>query len=557
LPIDRPTPVSRAFEGAGDEALASQARIVAAFARSLRAGGWAVRRFETHVSWVLVAGRQAWKLKKALRTGFLDYGSLALRRRACDEEVRVNRRFAPDLYLGVVALRGPASAPVPDGEGPLLDWAVHMRAFPDDARWDRLARAGGLRRAHVDQLAVWLAGQHAGAPVAGAPGARLPADPVGHALRQRRATLASLRARLTDSEDCRLLAAIAAREARQAPALGAALAQRLAAGRFRECHGDLHLANLLLIDGRPLAFDAIEFDPALRWIDVIADLAFASMDLARHGRADLGRRLVDAYLAESGDYDGARVLRAHQVDRALVRGLVAALRHPPAATARDRPGTAPHARLALAPWRTYLSLAWTLGEPVRPVLFATHGFSGSGKSSRTEGLVEAVGAVRIRADVERKRMHGLSPAARSGSAPSGGIYGAAATEATYARLCELAAPVLAGGLDVVLDATYLRRAHRDRARACARALGVPFAILDFPVARAVLRARVAARAARCEGVSEADPLVLERQFALAEPLGADELRQAHRLRAARPGTRGSAAAWRRLRARVAAGHVVR
>jgi predicted kinase len=281
------------------------------------------------------------------------------------------------------------------------------------------------------------------------------------------------------------------------------------------------------------------------------------MDLARHGRADLGRRLVDAYLAESGDYDGARVLRAHQVDRALVRGLVAARRHPPAATARDRPGTAPHARLALAPWRTYLSLAWTLGEPVRPVLFATHGFSGSGKSSRTEGLVEAVGAVRIRADVERKRMHGLSPAARSGSAPSGGIYGAAATEATYARLCELAAPVLAGGLDVVLDATYLRRAHRDRARACARALGVPFAILDFPVARAVLRARVAARAARCEGVSEADPLVLERQFALAEPLGADELRQAHRLRAARPGTRGSAAAWRRLRARVAAGHVVR
>ena len=527
-------------ESVGRDALARQARIVAGFARALRASGLVVQRHETHISWVLVAGGQAWKLKKALHTGFLDYGTLAARRRACEEEVRLNRRYAPSLYLGVTALRGLPDAPVPDGAGELLEWAVRMRAFPQAARWDVRVRDGGLRREHVDRLACWLAGLHAGAPVAGSSASGSPADPAGRALRQRAATLAALRASLPDGDDLALVAAIEARERRQAGGLGALLAQRMVGGRFRECHGDLHLGNLLLVDGHPLAFDAIEFDPALRWIDVIADLAFASMDLARHGRADLGRRLVDAYLAETGDYDGARVLRAHQVDRALVRALVATMRHPP------RPAR------ARAPWRPYLALAWALGEPARPVLFATHGFSGSGKSSRTEGLVEAVGAVRIRADVERRRLHGLRAREPSGSTANGGIYSAAATDATYARLCLLAAPVIEGGLDAVLDATFLRRAQRERARACAKALGVPYALLDFPVARATLRARVAQRAMRPDGVSEADPAVLERQFITAEPLAPEEIGRVERLRAARAGSRGSGAAWRRLRARVLA-----
>lgn len=534
-----------------DLVLAQQAQLVDAFSRALRAAGHRVQRFETHVSWIVVAGDEAWKLKKAVRPGFLDFGTLARRRRACEAELRVNRPFAPQLYLGVVPIAGLPQCPVAGGEGPVLEWALHMRAFPQQARWDRLVHRGGLRRDHIDALACRLAGLHAQAPVAGAAGVRAPVDPVGHAQRQQRATLEALAPLLRDADDRARLARLAQRMRARAPWCAAVGAERFAAGRYRECHGDLHLANLLLLDGQPVLFDAIEFDPGLRWIDTIADLAFASMDLVRHGRADLGRRLVDAYLAESGDYDGARVLRASEADRALVRALVAAMREA-GREARGAPAGAHHGH-ARAPWRPYLATALAATESAKPVLFITHGFSGSGKSTRSEGLVEAVGAIRIRADVERKRLHGLAPTAVSRSGYRTGLYGAQATQATYARLYALAVPVLHGGCDAVLDATFLQRAERDRARSLAAWLGVPLVILDFPASRPRLRARVAARAARVGEVSEAGPAVLEAQFAAAQLLAPEELQAVVRLAAAGrrddPG-RGSPSLWRRLRAAV-------
>jgi aminoglycoside phosphotransferase family enzyme/predicted kinase len=534
-----------------DAALARQAALVDALARTLRANGRRVQRFETHVSWVIVADDEAWKLKKAVRPAFLDFGTLARRHRACEAELRVNRPFAPQLYLGVVPIAGVPRHPVAGAAGPVLEWALHMRAFPQEARWDRLVRHGELRRDHVDALARRLAALHAQAPVAGAGRPRVPVDPVGHALAQQRATLDALASLLCDADDRARLARLAQRLRARAPWRAAVGAERLVAGRYRECHGDLHLANLLWLDGQPVLFDAIEFDPGLRWIDTIADLAFASMDLGRHGRADLGRRLVDVYLAESGDYDGTRVLLDCEADRALVRALVAAMRE----IGRDRRGGAAAGRggAARAPWRPYLATALAATEPRQPVLFITHGFSGSGKSTRAEGLVEAVGAIRIRADVERKRLHGLAPTAVSRSDERAGLYGAQATQATYARLYALAVPVLRGGCDAVLDATFLQRAERDRARSVAVRLGVSLVILDFPVSRRRLRARVAARAARVGEVSEAGPAVLEAQFAAAQALAADEVQAVVRVtaagRRADPG-RGSPRLWRRLRAAV-------
>lgn len=534
-----------------DPALAQQTALIDAFARELRAAGHQVRRFETHVSWVIVADGEAWKMKKAVRPAFLDFSTLARRRRACEAELRVNRRFAPQLYLGVVPITGTPSCPMAGGRGPVLEWALHMRAFPQEARWDRLLHRGALRRDHVDALACRLAALHAGAPVAGSTGTRAPADPVGHALRQQRATLAALAGLLRESGDRATLARLAQRARARAPWCAAVGAERFAAGRYRECHGDLHLANLLLLEGRPVLFDAIEFDPRLRWIDTIADLAFASMDLGCHGRSDLGRRLVDAYLAESGDYDGARVLRACEADRALVRALVAAMREAGRHDGRSPASSAD--RSPRAPWRPYLALALAASESRRPALFITHGFSGSGKSTRSEGLVEAVGAIRIRSDVERKRLHGLASTASSDLAERASLYGAQASQRTYARLRSLAVPVLRGGCDVVLDATFLQRAERDRARVLASRLHVPLVILDFPVSRRRLRARVAARAARGGEVSEAGPAVLEAQFASAQPLAPDEMHALVRVgaagRHADPG-RGSPVVWRRLRAAV-------
>jgi predicted kinase len=291
----------------------------------------------------------------------------------------------------------------------------------------------------------------------------------------------------------------------QVPALMPLWQHRRDAGWVRECHGDLHLGNAVVLDDGVTAFDCIEFAPALRWIDVQSDVAFLLMDLLAHRRADLGWRFVNAWLDAIGDHAGVAALRFYVVYRALVRALVSRLRAP--------------SSVAEPSADDYLALARRLAfEPLRPRLLLTHGLSGSGKTQLSQRVLELTGAIRVRSDVERKRLFGIGALDASALRVPGGIYGAEATRRTYARLHELAQMLLQAGYPVIVDAACLRRAERADFRALAATLRVPFALLDCQADVQTLHERLRARRQRHDDASEADEAVLARQLTFAEPL---------------------------------------
>lgn len=501
-PWRTPTPPPAELDAAGQAVLLQALRRQLALAHPQAP----VQVVETHISHVLLAGGQAWKLHKALKLDFLDFSTLAQRHHNAQEEWRLNRRLAPALYLGVVPVTGTPQAPALGGPGPVLDWAVHMRAFDPGQGWDRLLARGALPTEAVDALAVAVHRfQQDHAAVAG------PDSPWGRPDDQLDAmtgNFPTLRAGLTEPADQARLDALQAWVAKRGPELAPEMARRRQAGCVREGHGDLHTGNVAEVDGVTTPFDCIEFNPAFRWIDVISEVAFMAMDLHQHGRPDLAQRFLNRWLEASGDYDGVRLLRWHLVQRALVRAKVTTLR----AGQTGLPADWQAARALLA-WADETT------RPAPPRLMITHGVSGSGKTRGTQAVVEHEGALRVRADVERKRLHGLTALQRPADAAAGALlYGDAANEATQARLLAAAEAVLAGGWPVVLDATHIQRRRRDAAAALAHRLGVAFEILDFPASPPVLRQRLQQRAARGDDASDADVAVLERQLVSAEPL---------------------------------------
>ncbi len=462
------------------------APLVAALAASLGA-----QLITTHISWVLLAGDRAWKIKQPVRLPFVDYGSLAARQRCCEEEVRLNGRLAPSLYLGVSRITGTAQAPCLDGPGEAIEYAVRMRRFAAGALFSEQLAAGTLAAAQVDALAALLGDFHQAAPAAA------PASGYGSPEVRRRTALAALQgaaAVAAPGETEQLQAWLAA----QADALEAPWRERLQSGRVREGHGDLHLDNVVSLDGAVAAFDGIEFDPALRWIDVMDDLAFAVMDFAARGRRDFAWRLLGGWLDRTGDHGGVAVLRFAAVYRALVRAQVEQLRGPARAQAA----------------RAYLDAALSWIQPPAPSLVITHGLPGSGKTWRSQALLERSGAIRLRSDVERKRLFGLGMLEDS-RAHGLDLYTAEATARTYAQLEAKARALLAAGWPVIVDAAFLRQGERAAARALADELRVPFAILDCQAPPQVLRARLRARRG---DASEADVAVLERLETVAQPL---------------------------------------
>ena len=286
---------------------------------------------------------------------------------------------------------------------------------------------------------------------------------------------------------------------------------------MRECHGDLHLANLVLIDGQPQLFDAIEFNPALRWIDCVADIAFLAMDLEARGRADLAWRFLNAWLEHTGDYAGLQVLQYYRVYRALVRARVAGMR---LTQVESGVGGDAHAA-SLRELQRYLALALRFTAPPAVELWLAHGFSGAGKSTQSQALIAERGVVRVRADVERKRLFGLAPQASS-AAVRGGIYTAAASQRTHEALAQAARWALGAGHTVLVDATFLNPAMRQRFMALATQAQVPCRILSFEAPLAVLRERVRSRQLAGGDASEASVQVLESQWAAAQPLSPAE-----------------------------------
>jgi aminoglycoside phosphotransferase family enzyme/predicted kinase len=469
----------------------------------------AIRVVETHISWVLLTGEFAYKIKKPLDLGFLDFSTLEKRHQACSEEIRLNSRFAPDIYLQAVPIAGPRSAPMIEGSGPTLEYAVRMRQFPEHAELDSLLASGELRPADMDSAASAIAAVHEAAPHASRDAGFGTAAAVQRPVRE---NFAQIERQLRHRYPAELERVRRWSEQRAAE-LHPLFDERLANGFIRECHGDLHLSNMIRLDHRILAFDCIEFNPALRWVDVISDIAFLVMDLLHRRRQDLAYRFTDRYLARSGDYQGVRLLRFYLVYRSMVRAKIAAIR------ASQKDGIEPGDDVRFL---EHLRLADRLAEADQAGLVLMHGLSGSGKTHLSESLVESLPAIRIRSDVERKRLAGLPAAARTGSTPGSGLYDAPATRATYDRLLEAAADIVAGGMTAVVDATFLKRAQREQFRTWAGSRRVPFAIVSCEASPAELERRLQRRAARGTDASEADLAVLEHQSAELEALTPDE-----------------------------------
>jgi aminoglycoside phosphotransferase family enzyme/predicted kinase len=441
---------------------------------------------ETHISWVLLAGAFAYKLKKPVTLPFLDYGTVAQRRFYCHEELRLNKRFAPDLYLDVVDLAG--------------EPAVRMKRFDEAQRLDHVSSNGDLTGAHIAQLARDLVAFQSCAAIA-APEFGTPeiirADALENfdELQRLMPIEMPLLTRLRDWTE-------AAWQHRMPD-----FAARHAVGRIREGHGDLHLGNLVLLDDRVVPFDGIEFNADFRCIDVASEIAFTLLDLLDHGRPGLAHWLLDAWLTWSGDFDALKVLRFYLVYRAMVRAKVAALR-----------GQESHAAGDLQEAAGYLALAMRLTTLPAPTLTITSGPSGCGKTfetSRRLASADFLHTIRLRSDVERKRLFGLAPDADSG----GTIYTPEATERTYARLAELAETTLRNGWSVIVDAAFLKRAERDAFRALARRLSVPFTLIAPQVSPDELARRIRARR---NDASEATVEIMKQQLQWFEAPTKDE-----------------------------------
>lgn len=499
-----------------NDPLADHARLVAALrdpaAYAHPVGG--VELVETHISSVLLAGDYAYKLKKPVNLGFVDFSTLALRRRYCDEEVRLNRRTAPMLYLDVVPVTRRADGGLRfGGDGEAIEYAVRMRRFDAAAQLDRLALAGGLDAVLIDRLAGAIAAFHAACEPA-------PKESDYGCAPQVRAwtanSLAQLRARVQDAELRERIDRLAAWCEEQFARRTAVFEARRAAGFVRECHGDLHLGNIALIDGVPVAFDCIEFNAELRFIDVMNDVAFTWMDLLDFELPRLAARFLNGYLEVTGDYAGLATLRYYAVYRALVRALVASIRGAQTGrTARQRDDD--RARSL-----RYVAVAEAIARPQPRRLVATCGVAGSGKTTVAQHLLEILGAVRVRSDVERKRMAGLAPSQHWPGAVGAGLYAPATTQATYGRLRDAAAAIVDAGFVAIADATFQRRADRDALRRLARALGARLALIVCEAPPSVLRARVAARLAQGGDASDATLEVLDAQLAAFEPATDDE-----------------------------------
>jgi len=462
---------------------------------------WGAALIETHISWVLLDGEHAWKIKKPVRLPFLNASELDTRLQLCEAECRLNRRLAPSVYLGVVPLRGTPGAPRLTGEGAVIEYALKMRQFPPGALLSEHLAEGRLLPAHIDALAHRLARFHQEALVA-PPGA-----PFGTP-------------ELIELQIRRVIEGLAPQDGGQAArrawlawlqtqttALHATWLRRRAQGRIVEGHGDLHLANTVVLGDEVTAFDCIEFDPTLRWIDPISDIAFTAMDLMAQHRTDLAWRFLNTWLDDTGDHAGLPTLRVYLVYRALVRALVARLRDP-------------HGQNPNRP--DYIGLAQQFLAPPRPSLLITHGLSGSGKSFQSQRLLERDQAIRLRADVERKRLFGLPALAKSKGQVPDSIYTPEATQRTYARLLSLATLVLDAGYPVIVDAAFLKASERATFLRLAQWKGVPFTILHCEAPETTLRERVRARLAQGDDPSEADEAVLTSQIQKAEPLQPQE-----------------------------------
>ena len=464
---------------------------------------------ETHISWVLLTGTIVYKIKKPVDFGFVDFTTLEKRRHFCFEELRLNKRLAPDLYIDVVAFTGDNARIEINGEQPVIDYAVRLKQFNRDDQLDNLINRHKLSRDHITQLAHIIADFHGVVNIA-SPDSRYGEPEVIHAASME--NFRHCRQLLTDKSDLHQAESLHNWSNLEFERLYSFLQSRKQDGMVRECHGDLHLGNITLYHGQVTPFDCIEFNPEFRWIDVISEIAFLVMDLISRGRQDLAVEFLNEYLMITGDYSGLRCLRYYLVYRAMVRAKVEIIR------AMQTSREPAQLKTALSNFYHYLELAKSFCRLAQPLLIITHGLSGSGKSTIAKKLQDHLFLVHLRSDIERKRLFRLQANDKSHSTVDTGIYTHEATQQTYGKLFTLAELLVQDHWNVVIDATFLRAKDRERARELALQQNAVFVIMDCKAQDSSLKQRVLAREMEPHAVSEATLSVLQRQITACEPL---------------------------------------
>ena len=460
-------------------------------------GDATVERIDTHASIVFLAGARAYKLKRAVRFDYLDFSTSERRRSLCEAEVRLNRRTAPTLYRGIVAVtRQDDGSYAFGGDGSPVDWLVEMNRFPQEALFDRLASAGALGIELMSPLAVAIADFHKSAEHRSDHGGQagiswvVDGNAAGFAEFGRSCLDSSAAYRVTDGT-CRELD-------RRAEILE----RRREAGFVRQCHGDLHLRNIVLLEGTPTLFDGVEFNDEISCTDVLYDLSFLLMDLWRRRLPRHANTVWNRYLVETADFDGLSLLPLFLSCRAAVRAKTSATA---AQLQRDAQRRGELEGMA----REYLTMAEELLQPPHPCLVAVGGVSGSGKSTLALSLAPSVGAVPgavvLRSDETRKRLCGIPLLQRLG--PEG--YASDVSERVYSTLAEQAVRVLRAGHGVVVDAVYARAADRRAIEEVAEAASIPFIGLWLDAPESLLIDRTAQRH---NDASDADAGVVRMQL---------------------------------------------
>jgi len=468
---------------------------------------------ETHISYVILCGPYAYKIKKALDLGFLDFTTLAKRAFYCQEELRLNGRLAPQLYLEVVRITGSPQHPQINGSGETLEYAVKMSRFSQEGLLSDMVEENRLTPAHIDQIIDQVAQFHLDIPTA-------PQEsPYGTPQHVHAPVLENFTHILqqTDApEHIRWVGEIEAWANNEYQRWMPQFVARKQLGFIRECHGDMHLGNMAVIDDVPVIFDGIEFNPDLYWIDVMSEIGFLLMDLEDYGKPQYAYRFLNGYLELTGDYAGVEILRYYKAYRAGVRAKIASIRLSQDLSDAERSE-------ALAHFERYLKLAVSYTKPQQPHLLITHGLSGSGKSTLSAPLAEHMGAIRIRSDRERQRLFGKGAIANEPTVIGAGVYTSDASALTYAKLTEMASLIVKAGYTAIIDATFLEKSQRDQFHELAAHLSVPLRILHFHAEPDILRQRVNARQSRGSDISEADLVVLAHQLDTYQPMVDDEL----------------------------------
>ncbi|MEX2515632.1 MAG: AAA family ATPase, partial [Gammaproteobacteria bacterium] len=434
---------------------------------------------ETHISIVLLTGEYAYKFKKPVDFGFVDFTTLQKRKHYCEEELRLNSRLAPEIYLQVASITGSIDMPRLDS-GPAIEYCVKMRQFPHSAELHNALAQNKVDQSAFRELGTAIACFHEHAEAADQSNDYGSFDQVRNQCLENFSSMADGLPGLPVADDLSMLKTWTGQQLSEQQEL---IESRRKNGRVRECHGDMHVTNLIWLQDTIQVFDCIEFNPELRWIDCMSEIAFLLMDLDMRQQADKAHVFLDAYLEYGGDYSGLPLLPLFYVYRSLVRAKIAFLQarqdsHKTDTGLLDRIGK--HIQLA----RSSIEIS----APASIII--TTGLSGSGKTTITEPLIPATGALRVRSDVERKRLAGLNATDRSHSKIGQGLYAAGHTQETYQHLRDCARAVISAKHPVIIDATFLKLSQRRMFQELATELNVPYRILDCQAPESILRERI-------------------------------------------------------------------